>query len=72
MDSLFVVGGIVSSLEHLLGFIAVVTAAAATTTRYAFALINPDRQRLERATAYGFHGGILAAISLFALDLALS
>jgi len=71
MDSLFVVGGIVSSLNYLFGFVAVVTAAAASTARYIIVLTNPNRHRLERATAYGFHVGIVAALALFAVDQAL-
>ena len=71
MDSLLL-AGIVSSIDHLLGFTAVVTAAAASVARYAVVLTNPNRRRLEPVTAYGFHFGFLAAIALFALDLALS
>lgn len=68
MTSVLVVGGIVSSANHLLGFMAVVTAAAASTARYVVVLCGADRCRLERATAYGFHFGIFAAVSLFAID----
>lgn len=67
-----VTGGIVSSVNHLLGFMAVVTAAGASGARYAVVLTNADRRRVERMTAYGFHLGVLAAAILFILDLALS
>jgi len=35
---------------------------------YAIVLIETDRRRVERVTAYGFHIGIVAAIVLFVLD----
>jgi hypothetical protein len=66
-----VFGGIVSSLNSVLGFTAVVTAAAASFARYAIVLTHADRRRVERMTAYGFHFGILIAAILFILDLAL-
>ena len=71
MASIVVLGGIVSSVNSVLGFMAVVTAAGASVVRYAFVLINGDRRRVERMTAYGFHLGIFAAAILFILDLAL-
>ncbi len=71
MSSLVLVGGIVSSLNSVLGFLAVVTAAAASFARYVIVLTNADRRRVERMTAYGFHLGILSAAILFILDLAL-
>jgi hypothetical protein len=71
MASIVVVGGIVSSINSVLGFMAVMTAAGASAARYAVVLTNADRRRVERMTAYGFHLGILAAAILFILDLAL-
>ena len=63
-----VTGGIVSSVTGVLGFMAVVTAAAASVARYGIVLTNADRRRVERMTAYGFHLGIVAAAILFVLD----
>jgi orotate phosphoribosyltransferase len=71
MASIFVVGGIVSSVNSVLGSMAIVTAAGASVVRYAVILTNADRHRVERMTAYGFHFGILVAAILFILDLAL-
>jgi hypothetical protein len=72
MALIVVVGGIVSSVNHVLGFMAVVTAAAASVVRYVVVLGSADRRRVERMTAYGFHLGIVAAVVLFILDQALS
>lgn len=71
MASVAASGGIVSSINSVLGFMAVVTAAAASVARYGTILTSADRRRVERMTAYGFHLGILAAVVLFALDQAL-
>jgi hypothetical protein len=68
MASMLVVGGIVSSVNGVLGSMAVITAAAASVARYAIVLTNADRRQVERMTAYGFHLGIVAAIILFVLD----
>jgi hypothetical protein len=68
MASMVVAAGIVSSVNSVLGFMAVVTAAAASVARYGIALTNADRRRVERMTAYGFHLGIFAAVVLFVLD----
>lgn len=68
MASIVVVGGIVSSVNSLLGFMAVVTAAGASVLRYAIVLMDPGRRRVERMTAYGFHLGIVIGIILFILD----
>jgi hypothetical protein len=66
-----VAGGIVSSINSVLGFMAVVTAVAASLARDTTVLTRADRRRVERMTAYGFHLGILGATVLFALDQAL-
>jgi hypothetical protein len=71
MASIVVSGGIVSSINSVLGFMAVVTATAASVARYGTILSSQDRRRVERMTAYGFHVGIFAAVVLFALDQAL-
>jgi hypothetical protein len=72
MASIVVAAGIVSSVNSVLGFMAVVTAAAASVARYGIVLTNADRRRVERMTAYGFHLGIFGAAVLFALDQVLS
>jgi hypothetical protein len=68
MASIVVAGGIVSSVNSVLGFMAVVTAAAASVARYGIVLTNANRRRVERMTAYGFHLGIFAGAVLFVLD----
>jgi hypothetical protein len=68
MASIVLVGGIVGTVNHILGFIAVVTAAGASVARYGIILTDADRRRIERSTAYGFHFGILLALGLFVLD----
>lgn len=68
MASMFVIGEIVSGVNSVLGFTAVVTAAAASLAHYVIVLTDADRRRVERMTAYGFHLGILAAIILLVLD----
>lgn len=68
MASVVVTGGIVTSVNSVLGFVAVVTAAAASLAHYAVVLTNANRRRVELMTAYGFHLGILAAAILFILD----
>lgn len=72
MTSAVVFGGIVSSVNSVLGFTAVVTAAAASFVRYVVVLVSSDRRRVERMTAYGFHLGVFAAAVLFILDQAVS
>jgi hypothetical protein len=72
MTSIVVFGGIVSSVNSVLGFTVVVTAAAASLVRYVVVLISSDRRRVERMTAYGFHLGVFVAAVLFILDQALS
>lgn len=67
-----VIGGIVDSVNSVLGFTAVVTAVSASLVHYATILATADRRRVERMTAYGFHLGILAAAVLFAIDQTLS
>lgn len=71
MASIVVAGGIVSSVNSVLGSMAVLTAAGASMVRYAVVLTGADRRRVERMTAYGFHLGIVGAAILFILELAL-
>jgi len=72
MASIGAIGGIVDSVNSVLGFTAGVTAASASLVHYATILATADRRRVERMTAYGFHLGILAAAVLFILDQVLS
>jgi hypothetical protein len=68
MAAIGTIGGIVDSVNSVLGFTAVVTAASASLVHYVTVLVDADRRRVERMTAYGFHLGIFAAAVLFALD----
>jgi hypothetical protein len=68
MGSVLAFGDIVTSVNHVLGFMAVVTAAGASVARYGAVLTDADRRRVDRSTAYGFHLGILLGLGLFALD----
>lgn len=71
MASVVIAAGIFSSANSVLGLTAVVTATAAGMARYVVVLTEADRRRVERATAYGFHLGMLASAALFAIDQAL-
>lgn len=64
----FVIGGIVSSVSSILGFAAVVTAAAAGATRYGAVLAGSDKDGVERATAIGFYLGVAVSILLLLVD----
>ena len=66
--TVFVLGDIVSSVNSVLSFAAVVTAAAAGASRYAAVLLGADRDRVERATARGFYLGVLVSAILFVLS----
>jgi len=70
--SIFVIGGIVNGVNHVLGFMAVITAASASLARYGIVLTGASRRRVERSTAVGFHMGILLGLGLFVLDRILS
>jgi hypothetical protein len=72
MAAIGAIGGIVDSVNSVLGFTAVVTAVSASLVHYATILATADRRRVERMTAYGFHLGILATAVLFGLDQVLS
>lgn len=61
-------GGIVSSVNHVLGFAAVVTATLTGAARYAAVLTDFDKRQVERATAYGFYLGVLFSALFLVLD----
>lgn len=58
-------GGILSSIDDALSFVAVVTAVLTGTARYFAVLRGAEREQVEHATAYGFFlGGLLSALLL--------
>ena len=64
----FLVGGIVSEVNHVLSFAAVVTAACAGAARYSVVLLGRDQLQVERATARGFFVGLIASVAFLVLD----
>ena len=64
----FIVGGIVSAVGGVLGFVTVVTAVCTGASRYAAVLLDCDQDQIERATAKGFFVGTIASIVLLVLD----
>lgn len=59
------IGGILTSIDDALSFIAVATAVLTGTARYFAVLRGAERDQVERATAYGFFlGGLLSALLL--------
>jgi hypothetical protein len=68
MASMLVIGGIVSGVNHVLSFTAVVTAAVTGTARYAVVLSGAGARLVERATALGFFLGIPITGLFFAID----
>jgi hypothetical protein len=64
----FLVGGIVTEVNHVLSFAAVVTAASTGALRYAAVLRRADSARVDLATARGFYIGFIASVLLLALD----
>lgn len=63
-----VLGSIVTSVNHVLSFAAVVTAALTGAARYAAVLSGADENQVERATAYGFFLGAGLSVGLLLLD----
>jgi hypothetical protein len=64
----FLLGGIVSTVNHALSFVAVVTAVLTGAARYYAILRGADKDQVERATAYGFFLGALLSALLLAFD----
>jgi len=59
-------GGLVSAINEVLSFVAVVAAAATGTARYIAVLLHKEQAEVEQATARGFVIGIaLSALFLF-------
>jgi hypothetical protein len=59
-------GGLVSAVNEVLSFVAVVTAACTGTARYIAVLLHKEQAEVEQATARGFVLGI-ALSALFLL-----
>jgi hypothetical protein len=51
MAAVGAIGGVVDSVNSVVGFIAVVTAASASLVHYGAVPITADRRRVERMTA---------------------
>jgi len=64
----FAIGGVVTAIDNLLSFVAVVTAAFTGAARYAAVLFAYDQSRVERATARGFFVGLAVSVALLTLD----
>jgi hypothetical protein len=64
----FLIGGIVSAVDHVLSFAAVLTAATTGAARYAAVLRGGSDRQVERTTAWGFFLGVLASVLALLLD----
>jgi hypothetical protein len=64
----FLVGGIVTEVNHVLSFAAVVTAASTGVLRYRAVLLCRPQARVELETARGFYVGLIASLVLLVLD----
>ena len=62
------IGGIVSAIDDVLGFVAVVTAACAGAARYTAVLLRCDQAQIERVTARGFFAGVLLSAAFLMID----
>jgi hypothetical protein len=64
----FLIGGIVTEVNHVLSFAAVVTAATTGVLRYAAVLRGLAPSQVELATARGFYVGLIVSAAFLALD----
>lgn len=62
------IGGLVSAIDDVLGFVAVVTAACAGAARYTAVLLRRDQAVIERVTARGFFAGVLFSTVFLFID----
>jgi hypothetical protein len=63
------IGGVVTAVDEVLSFVAVVTAACTGAARYTAVLLGRDQEQIERATAGGFFVGLVVSVILLLLDL---
>lgn len=63
-----VIGSIVTAIDHVFSFIAVVTAIFTAAARYYATLRGAEKSQLDRITAYGFFVGFVLSLLLLILD----